>query len=168
MGIIVLVVAMVTLGDSWRGGIDYNQKTALITTGIYKTGEILALSDLICSLSEWHCCSPSLIQSHIFLHAVMHPPSSNIGRGKVPLQHIWKRIFRISGENEKVFRKACLFKKFKIKPSSEEAYENGEIGKAIIYSISEFPCSVLRRLASSVILDRKHLLVQGHLGEEGM
>ena len=35
-GIIVLVVAMVTLGDSWRGGIDYKQKTALITTGIYK------------------------------------------------------------------------------------------------------------------------------------
>ena len=35
-GIIVLIVAMATLGDSWRGGIDYKQKTALITTGIYK------------------------------------------------------------------------------------------------------------------------------------
>lgn len=35
-GIIVLIVAMVTLGDSWRGGIDYKQKTGLITTGIYK------------------------------------------------------------------------------------------------------------------------------------
>lgn len=35
-GSIVLVVAMATLGDSWRGGIDYRQKTTLITTGIYK------------------------------------------------------------------------------------------------------------------------------------
>lgn len=35
-GIIVLIVAMATLGDSWRGGIDYKQKTALIRTGIYK------------------------------------------------------------------------------------------------------------------------------------
>ncbi|TNV68670.1 methyltransferase family protein [Trichococcus shcherbakoviae] len=35
-GIIVLIVAMATLGDSWRGGIDYKQKTELITTGIYK------------------------------------------------------------------------------------------------------------------------------------
>ena len=35
-GIIVLIVAMATLGDSWRGGIDYKQKTALITTGRYK------------------------------------------------------------------------------------------------------------------------------------
>jgi protein-S-isoprenylcysteine O-methyltransferase Ste14 len=35
-GIIVLIVAMATLGNSWRGGIDYKQKTALITTGIYK------------------------------------------------------------------------------------------------------------------------------------
>lgn len=35
-GIITLIVAMATLGDSWRGGIDYNQKTGLITTGVYK------------------------------------------------------------------------------------------------------------------------------------
>jgi protein-S-isoprenylcysteine O-methyltransferase Ste14 len=35
-GIITLIVAMATLGDSWRGGIDYKQKTVLITTGIYK------------------------------------------------------------------------------------------------------------------------------------
>ena len=34
-GIIVLIVAMATLGNSWRGGIDYKQKTTLITTGIY-------------------------------------------------------------------------------------------------------------------------------------
>lgn len=35
-GILTLIVAMATLGDSWRGGIDYNQKTGLITTGVYK------------------------------------------------------------------------------------------------------------------------------------
>ncbi len=35
-GIITLIIAMATLGDSWRGDIDYNQKTGLITTGIYK------------------------------------------------------------------------------------------------------------------------------------
>ncbi|MGB7473939.1 MAG: isoprenylcysteine carboxylmethyltransferase family protein [Trichococcus sp.] len=35
-GIITLIVAMATLGDSWRGGIDYNQKTGLIMTGVYK------------------------------------------------------------------------------------------------------------------------------------
>lgn len=35
-GILTLIVAMATLGDSWRGGIDYKQKTGLITTGVYK------------------------------------------------------------------------------------------------------------------------------------
>lgn len=35
MGIILLILSMVTLGDNWRAGIDYNQKTKLITTGIY-------------------------------------------------------------------------------------------------------------------------------------
>lgn len=36
VGIVVLAVAMATMRDSWKGGIDYNQKTELITTGIYK------------------------------------------------------------------------------------------------------------------------------------
>ncbi|MEI8199475.1 MAG: isoprenylcysteine carboxylmethyltransferase family protein [Eubacteriales bacterium] len=35
-GIIVLDISMAALGDSWRGGLDYNQRTELITTGIYK------------------------------------------------------------------------------------------------------------------------------------
>jgi protein-S-isoprenylcysteine O-methyltransferase Ste14 len=36
LGIIILIISMATLHDSWRGGIDYNQKTQLVTTGIYK------------------------------------------------------------------------------------------------------------------------------------
>jgi protein-S-isoprenylcysteine O-methyltransferase Ste14 len=36
MGIIAFIAALATLRDNWRGGIDYNQKTKLITTGIYK------------------------------------------------------------------------------------------------------------------------------------
>lgn len=35
-GIILLTVAMVTLRDSWKGGIDYRQKAKLVTTGIYR------------------------------------------------------------------------------------------------------------------------------------
>jgi protein-S-isoprenylcysteine O-methyltransferase Ste14 len=35
VGIILLIISMATLGDSWRGGMDYNQSTKLITTGIY-------------------------------------------------------------------------------------------------------------------------------------
>jgi len=35
-GIIVLVVSMATMRDSWKGGIDYNQRTKLVTTGIYQ------------------------------------------------------------------------------------------------------------------------------------
>lgn len=35
-GIILLIVAMVTLRDSWKGGIDYRQKVELVTKGIYR------------------------------------------------------------------------------------------------------------------------------------
>ena len=40
--------------------------------------------------------------------------------------------------------------------------------KRLIYSMPEFRCNVLRRLTSSVILDRKHLLTRGSLGEDGV
>jgi len=36
VGVAVLITAMATLHDSWRGGIDYDQKTNLVTHGIYK------------------------------------------------------------------------------------------------------------------------------------
>lgn len=36
LGIIVFVLAMVTMKDSWRAGIDLTQKTAMITNGIYQ------------------------------------------------------------------------------------------------------------------------------------
>ena len=35
-GIIVLNIAMATLKDSWKSGVDYDQKTKLVTYGIYK------------------------------------------------------------------------------------------------------------------------------------
>ncbi|MFZ2918669.1 MAG: hypothetical protein WA035_10150, partial [Trichococcus flocculiformis] len=39
------------------------------------------------------------------------PSSSNIGRGGVPIQSIWKRIFRLSEENEKILLKEAVFRK---------------------------------------------------------
>lgn len=36
VGIIVFIFAMSTMKDSWRAGIDYEQKTSLITFGIYQ------------------------------------------------------------------------------------------------------------------------------------
>lgn len=36
VGVSLLITAMATLHDSWRGGIDYDQNTELVTTGIYR------------------------------------------------------------------------------------------------------------------------------------
>jgi len=36
LGVALLITAMVTLQDSWRGGIDYDQNTELVTAGVYK------------------------------------------------------------------------------------------------------------------------------------
>jgi len=42
---------------------------------------------------------------HLFLHAVVPPSSSDIGRGEVPIQSIWKRIYRLPEANEKILLK---------------------------------------------------------------
>lgn len=36
LGVVVFVNAMVTMGDSWRAGIDNTQETKIVKTGIYK------------------------------------------------------------------------------------------------------------------------------------
>lgn len=36
LGVIVFIVAMITMSDSWRAGVDNKQKTKIITTGMYK------------------------------------------------------------------------------------------------------------------------------------
>ena len=36
LGVLVFIVAMATMGDSWRAGIPEKDKTGLVTTGIYR------------------------------------------------------------------------------------------------------------------------------------
>ena len=36
LGVLVFIVAMATMGDSWRAGIPEKDKTELVTTGIYR------------------------------------------------------------------------------------------------------------------------------------
>jgi protein-S-isoprenylcysteine O-methyltransferase Ste14 len=36
IGVIVFIIAIITMGDSWRAGIDTSQKTIIVKTGIYK------------------------------------------------------------------------------------------------------------------------------------
>lgn len=102
-GIIVLIVAMATLGDSWRGGIDYKQKTALITTGIYKYSRNSGFVGFDLFFIGMALLFSNLLNVIFLLHAAIPPSSSNIGRGGVPIQSIWKRIFRLSEETRRYF-----------------------------------------------------------------
>ena len=36
LGIVIFMIAMITMRDSWRAGIDHTQKTKMICTGIYR------------------------------------------------------------------------------------------------------------------------------------
>ena len=36
LGVLIFIIAMVTMGDSWRAGIPAKDKTQLVTTGIYR------------------------------------------------------------------------------------------------------------------------------------
>lgn len=74
LGVIIFCVAVWTMRDSWRAGIAENDKTDMVTTGIYRFSRNPAFQgfDLVYAGIGLMFCNPVLIAVSVFAGVMLH------------------------------------------------------------------------------------------------